>query len=375
VHQVLPSHRIGGAAVLAIGLAGEVKARGAGSHVWVPGRGPATEALAKIGVGWDAYSVDRLRAGKLTHALELASIGRRLLPSRRAVVHVHNPLVYGMLIPLLRAIGVRAVVTFHIDPSPWEILWSLRHSPRAVVTCSEHIASQVRTVSEEAGRKMIVVAIPNAIDLERFAPGDRLAAKRHVGAAADRPLALMLANLAEHKGQITALRAVKALKDEGVRVDCWLAGEERGEARPFTSRLQALVAELGIGEQVRFLGFRSDGADLLRAADFFLLPSTHEGLPLSVLEAQAVGAIVLASPLPGIREVVVDGETGFLADPGHAREYAHRMKAILVQPELRARLETAARERVAARHNWALYAERTWQVYADVAAGRSRSKH
>jgi glycosyltransferase involved in cell wall biosynthesis len=279
-----------------------------------------------------------------------------------------------MLSPLLSTMGIKAIVTFHIDPSTWEIQWSLRHPPRAVITCSEHIAAQVRAVSRERGRTIPVVAIQNAIDLDRYTPGDRLLAKKHVAAAPDRPLAVMLANLAEHKGQLTSLRAIKQLKDEGLEVDCWFAGEERGEERPFTSRLQRLAAELGLVHQVRFLGFRTDGPDLLRAADFFLLPSTHEGLPLSVLEAQAAGAIVLASPLPGIREVVANEETGFLADPDDPGEYARRMKTLMERPDLRMRIATAARARVAATHNWALYVERTWQVYAAVEANRFRQE-
>ncbi len=366
VHQVLPSHRIGGAAVLAIRLAGEAKTRGADSHAWVPQPGPASEALTELGVRWHLYSLDGLRGGKAAHALALASIGRRLLRSRRALVHVHNPLVYGMMSPMLRMLGTRSLVTFHIDPSAWEIQWSLRHSPGAIITCSQSIASQIRSVTEEAGRALRVVAIQNAIDLERHAPGDRFLARRQVGAPTDRPLALMLANLAEHKGQITALRAIKHLKDQGLEVHCWLAGEERGDDRRFTQQLHALVGELGLGDRVRFLGFRSDGPELLRAADFFLLPSEHEGLPLSILEAQSAGAVVLASPLPGIREVVEDGVTGFLADPQDPHAYAQRMKTLLEQADVRGRVVAAAHARVTAQHNWPLYAERTWEVYGEV---------
>jgi glycosyltransferase involved in cell wall biosynthesis len=278
-----------------------------------------------------------------------------------------------MLSPMLRVLPVKRVVQFQIDPSTGEILWSLRHPPNAVITCSEHIAMEVRTVLQDAGRDIPpVIAIKNAVDLDRYSPGDKLSARRRVGAAPDRPLALMLANLAEHKGQITALRAIKHLKDEGVEVDCWLAGEERSVDRQFTDQLRELVAEFRLGGQARFLGFREDGPELLRAADFFLLPSTHEGLPLSIVEAQSVGAVVLASPLPGIREVVEDGVTGFLADPANAHAYAATMRTLLEKPDLHRKVTATARRRVTTEHNWPLYAERTWRVYADVSAGRVR---
>jgi glycosyltransferase involved in cell wall biosynthesis len=153
-------------------------------------------------------------------------------------------------------------------------------------------------------------------------------------------------------------------------VDCWLAGEERGSGGAFTRQLHQLVEELEIGSQVRFLGFREDGPELLRAADFFLLPSTHEGLPLSIVEAQAVGAVVVASPLPGIREVVEEGVTGFLVDPANPRGYADRIKTLLAKRDLREEVTRNARAHVARAHTWRHYTERVWQLYADVVAGR-----
>ena len=103
------------------------------------------------------------------------------------------------------------------------------------------------------------------------------------------PLILMAANLAPHKGQETALHAAAILKQRGFHTQFWFAGVERGGNLDYTKRLRRLVGELGISDQVRFLGQREDIPESLRAADFFVLPSTAEGLPLSILEAQASG--------------------------------------------------------------------------------------
>ena len=81
-----------------------------------------------------------------------------------------------------------------------------------------------------------------------------------------------------------------------------------------------------MGECVRLLGQRDDANVLLRAADFFLLPSTNEGLPLSILEAQATKVPVLAAPTAGIPEIVRDAETGFLIPATDAPGYAHRIR-------------------------------------------------
>jgi glycosyltransferase involved in cell wall biosynthesis len=178
---------------------------------------------------------------------------------------------------------------------------------------------------------------------------------------------LMLANLAPHKGQATALGALKALRDRGIAIDCWFAGEERDAGRSWTRHLEARADELGVAPHVRFLGFRTDGPDLLKAADFFLLPSTHEGLPLSILEAQASGTVVLASPIPGIQEVIEHGVTGFLIDPQDTDGYAARMQQLIEQPESYARTAAAAAARVRENHSWSGYIARAWDLYTELA--------
>lgn len=356
---------IGGAGFLAIGLAQAVRDRGTESQAWVPGPGPAAEALERSGVPWHAYSLDSLKRGGVWQLAALGSMWRRLRHAG-ALVHVHNPTVYGLLSPMLERLGARAAVQFHIDPTEEEVRWALRKPPAVVMTCSKHIAAQVREINTRAGRDIPVVPVQNAIDLTRYTPGSRLDAKRLVGAPLDRPLVLMMANLAAHKGQVTAVHAVRYLRDRGVLVDCWLAGEDREDGKRFEASLRTLVQELGVADRVSFLGFRTDGPELLRAADFFLLPSTHEGLPLSVLEAQASGTLVLASPIPGNREVIADGETGFLIDPQNHEGYAARIAALVSDRAAYERVTAAALERVRSEHSWTTYVDRTWQVYREI---------
>jgi glycosyltransferase involved in cell wall biosynthesis len=271
---------------------------------------------------------------------------------------------------MLRLLPIITVVHFQIDPSPEEIRWSLRHVPDAVITCSRHIGGQVRSVMEEDGRRIRVVPIQNSIDLDRYAPGAREDAKRKVGAVPGRPLVVMLANLSEHKGQATAVRALKVLQDRGVVTDLWLVGEEREGQGTFTRALEKLAADLGVAANVRLLGFRTDGPDLLRAADFFLLPSTHEGLPLSLLEAQASGTLVVASPIPGIREVVEHGRNGFLVDSADPAGYADRIQAMITDPESYRRISAAALEGVRREQSLEVFVHKVWGVYSDLSQGR-----
>src|SRR5207249_10272590 len=121
-----------------------------------------------------------------------------------------------------------------------------------------------------------------------------------------------------------------------------LAGVERQSWGSYTTRLQTLCNDLGVVDRIHFLGQREDIPDLLRAADILILPSTNEGLPLSVLEAQATKVPVLAAPTAGIPEVIADGETGFLIAADDAAGYANRMEELLRYPDLRQRITEKA---------------------------------
>src|SRR5262249_47279319 len=145
------------------------------------------------------------------------------------------------------------------------------------------------------------------------------------------------------------------LKRSGVDVTCWFAGEERqsgGGRGGYAAHLQALCNALGVADRIRFLGHREDIPDLLRAADIFILPSAGEGLPQSVLEAQATKVPVLATPTGGIPEVITDGETGFLIPAEDAVGYAHRIKCLLNHPDIYQRVQEQAYINVIKKHNW-----------------------
>jgi glycosyltransferase involved in cell wall biosynthesis len=178
----------------------------------------------------------------------------------------------------------------------------------------------------------------------------------------------MLANLAPHKGQETTIRAVAALKRRGVDVTCWLAGVER-RADGYAERLLDLIAALGVRDRVALLGQRGDAPDLLRAADVFLLPSTNEGLPLSILEAQATRVPVLAAPTAGVPEVVVDGETGYLIPAADAGGYAERIACLLADPETAQRIADNGYRLVCQRYDWESFCRSVETLYEMVAAG------
>ena len=376
LHQILVSHLIGGAGIVAIRLAGAAVRRNIPSTAWVPGVGPAYSALEDEHASIRLYDLGAMRGGAPRHLWACARMFPGMAAASRPLVHVHNPTVYRLLRPALAAARARTVVHFQIEPSGDEIRWALHHPPDRVVTCARYIAQKiVRETGQLADGA--VVSVPNSIDVTRFAPGSRPEARARAGLPTDRFVALMMANLAPHKGQATAIRAVGLLvKDRTLPVELWLAGEDRAASGEYERELRRLVQELGLADRVRLLGFRPDGPDLLRAADVLLLPSTHEGLPLTILEAQAAGIPVVASTIPGVMEVVEDGKTGFTVHADDSAGYARAIAALYESPSLRVELTAAACDQVNREYSWTSFETRMFEIYRSLSpaiAGRTPS--
>lgn len=375
-HQLLVSRELGGAGLIGLHLAGFLRDRRGDARVWVPGEGPARREAERLGLAVREYdAAPAFAASAVQTARVNYGIWWRLSSSRPGLVHVHSPFVYGALRHGLGHCGLKRVVHVHLEEEEVGLRWALKSPPDLIITCARFLVDQVRrALPEHCRESQRIAAVPNAVDTVKFSPGDRGEAKRKVCAPHGAALVVMLANLAPHKGQETAIRAAAALKARGVEVHFWLAGTERGGSESFTARLRALVREMGVADRVRLLGQRGDAPDLLRAADFFLLPSTCEGLPLSVLEAQATRVPVLAAPTAGVPEVIRDGETGFLIGADDAAGYADRIERLVSHPDLYGRVAEVAYDRVRREHNWLAYCQRVSDLYHEVLNGPTTSR-
>lgn len=366
VHQVLVSRLIGGAGVVAIRLAAAVARRQVPTVAWVPGTGPASEALDAAGTNWRTYDLEQMRGGAVPQLWAALRMAGGLGAVSRPIVHVHNPTVYRLLRPALMAVRARTVVHFQIEPSKEEIRWSMRYPPDCIVACARYIAATIATELEGIRPAPRIVAAPNSIDIERFAPSSRDAARQRVGIPTTRVVLLMMANLSPHKGQETALKALRLLTTRGIDAECWLAGEDRTPGQPYEAELRRQAEDTGIAERVRFLGFRSDGPDLLRSSDVLLLPSTHEGLPLILLEAQAAEVPVVGSTIPGIAEVIEEGRTGCLVPAHDAVGYADAIQHLTSDHELRDRLTSAAAHQVRRNNTWTQFERTMFEIYGSL---------
>jgi glycosyltransferase involved in cell wall biosynthesis len=367
-HQMLTARTYGGANTIALNLAVALRDCGEQSYAWIPGEGPAKAKAEEMGLTMRLYDPTRaLASSRLSSALCNWTIARQLYSYRPGLIHVHSPHVYRALWPALKMSQLKTVVHVHLEEEREGLRWALRRPPDIIITCARFLSEYVRSVLPIRFQdNQQIIAASNAVDTKQFFPGDKNAAKVRFGVPVQTPLVLMVANLARHKGQETALRAASMLRKRGVVAQFWFAGVERGNSQEYTSRLQALVNDLGLTDHVRFLGQRKDIPDLLRAADFFILPSTAEGLPLSILEAQASRTPVLAAPTAGIPEVVIHGKTGFLVRADDAAGYANHLFHLLRNQSLCSQMVDHAYTRVLREHSWNTYVERVYGIYQTI---------
>jgi glycosyltransferase involved in cell wall biosynthesis len=270
---------------------------------------------------------------------ELVRILRRLRPD---VAHVMD--VWPQAVVAARIARVpRVLVTHHTPELPrrdnlagraWQRLgWLAR--PEVIYTSETDRARDGRRPSH-------VVAL--GIDLDRF-DGATPALP-----AGERPLVGNVARLAPQKDHRTLIAAARLVPE----ADFVVAGD---------GPLRADLEQLAAGTRLRFLGARDDVPELLASFGVFAFPSLFEGLCLAVIEAQAAGVPVVATPVGGIRETVVDGETGLLVPTGDPPALAAAIRRLLEDRVAAEAMAAEAKRRVRERFSIERMVDETLRLY------------
>ena len=143
---------------------------------------------------------------------------------------------------------------------------------------------------------------------------------------------------------------------------------------PLLDRTRSLAVELGIADRVRFLGIRRDVPDLMRAADAYLMSSIWEGMPMVLLEAASSGLPIVATDVGDAREIVKDGETGFVVEPGSAPSLSAAISRVeSMTNSARRSMGEAARAHVVTNFNMERIIEKWEAIYTELAQRRSAS--
>ena len=150
---------------------------------------------------------------------------------------------------------------------------------------------------------------------------------------------VFVGRLAAVKNLQTLIRAVAIAVERLPELELWVVGDG-----PVRAELEALTAELGVGDHVRFWGQRLDTAQFFSAADAFVMSSVSEGLPMSLLQAMSVGVPAIVTDVGGMAEVVRLSGAGLLAPVGDSAAMAEQIVTLASNPELHAEFSRLARE-------------------------------
>ena len=143
---------------------------------------------------------------------------------------------------------------------------------------------------------------------------------------------------------------------------------------PQRAQLERLAGELGESDHITFFGYREDRMRLLRCFDLFVLPSELEGVPRCLMEAMGAGIPVIASDIPGCRDLVQDGVTGLLFTPGDEYGLARQIACLTQNPNLRAELARTGCQRVWETCSAEAMARGYVALYGGLVAGSARAE-
>lgn len=331
-------------------------------RTWVPGAEKplwnaaralrALPALARCALRAPRATREVLSRGEYGHQADSLSAAYRLsalaaAPGRYDVVHAHYGPVGDAFRFVRRLWAAPLVVSFHgYDLTRWprengpDVYRRLFRDATLITVNGDYARPRIEALGCPPSK---VRVLPHGVDVERFAPRAR---RRSRG----EPLSVLtVGRLVEKKGIEDTLRAVARLRATGQDVRYEVIGEG-----PLRSRLEAVVGELGLGDDVVLHGARTDEEvrESMLRADVFVLTSVtaadgdEEGTPVALLEAQACGLPILSTRHAGIPEIVADGEAGHLVAERDVVAIAERLGSLARDPDRADAMGRAGRSRV-----------------------------
>jgi len=221
--------------------------------------------------------------------------------------------------------------------------WLMEFTDRVVALSRAHARY---LVEREAIPPAKIAVIENGVPVEQYShPGEGSLAelRQDLDLGPEDRVVIMVAALRPEKAHEVLLAAAKRLVAGRAGAKFLIVGDG-----PRRAELEALRDGLGLAREVIFLGVRHDVARLLHLADVLVLPShpAVETLPLAVLEAMAAGVPVVASRVGSVPEVVLDGSTGVLIEPGDALALADAIRYIIENRDRAAEMAVRARDLV-----------------------------
>ena len=240
-----------------------------------------------------------------------------------------------------------------------QMLW-LSQRTDAIVGCSKGVA---QVLLDKGTPPEKTLAISNGIRTEPFATAAEHPWRERI------PGIVMAARFARQKDHTTLLKAIALLRERGLKPPVKLAGGGKASAQKAARKLSA---ELGLDDQVEFLGHHKNVPGLLMAHQICLLSTHYEGMPLSLIEGMAAGCTAIGTRAPGVQEVIDDQRNGLLVEHESAQSLADALQRVLTQPEVGERLAQQGRGDANTQYTLARMISRYEALFAQIMAGQGK---
>jgi glycosyltransferase involved in cell wall biosynthesis len=290
---------------------------------------------------------------RINPALNLAALRQLrslMVQGKYNVVHTHSS-VAG-IVGRLAAVAARTPIIVH-HVHGWGLREDMSSGTRMIYLTLERLCARFTArliaVSEPTIEKGIdahicrrekFILIYNGLRLEKFArPVDRTRVLLDLGLNPECKIVGMIGRLDKQKNPLDFIRAAALVVRDYPKVQVLIAGD--GALRPECERL---IEELRLRGKFFLLGFRDDIDQILPAVNITALSSLWEGLPVVFQEAMSAGKPIVANNVDGVRDVVIQGETGYVVTPHRPQEMAERILTLLNNDELCTRFGLTAQQ-------------------------------
>jgi glycosyltransferase involved in cell wall biosynthesis len=302
--------------------------------------GRLREELTAAGV--PVHLLGEVRARNPLSVLRARRTLRALLEARSVdVVLCHLPWAHAILGPAARSAGIPLVFWMHgeMNGRTWLDRWAAMTPPDGAICNSKYTANSLPAIFP--GLQPNVIYMPVANSKREPTQKDRSQIRRELDTPDDAVAIVQVGRVERLKGHLVHLAALSRLRATPQWVAWFVGGAQRPEEVVYQAELKAEARALGIADRVRFVGERSDVAQILAASDIYCQPNiAPEGFGIAFIEALYAGLPVVASALGGSLEIV-DSSCGILVPPGKPEAVAAALEKLITNRDLRIRLGAA----------------------------------
>ena len=350
-----------------------LKQREAGLEVqFVFSPSPETELLREMGFGVKELYIDRV-IKPVKDLKSIIALSRYFRDVKPDLVHTHTSKagVVGRI--AARLAGVPHIVhTVHGFPFHENMPFLKKLLYERIEKTAGKMTDVMLFQSEEdvhTAQKMFIrsrggppVHIGNGVDLTQFHPEKSTLAKKSalrlsLGIRKDEPVITMIGRINREKGfhdLVDALQIIRQLPWKTL-----IIGPDEG----YLPVILEKINQYKLKERVEILGLRRDIPDLLAISDIYVLPSYREGLPRSLIEAQAMSLPCIATNIRGCREIIEPERTGLLIEPGDYSALGRSLRRLLENPELSRQMGWAGRKRAEECFNELVVSKKVLRAY------------